>query len=50
MVHLLPVDGVAGDVAEVRELQVEGAELGKDGTGAGGPGVVLARTTITHMK
>ena len=35
LLHLLPVDGVAGDVREVGELHVQGPELRQD-AGQGG--------------
>lgn len=37
----LPVHGIAGDVRQVRELQVERAELGQDAAAAAGPAVVF---------
>lgn len=38
----LPVHGIASDVRQVRELQVERAELGQDAASTAGPAVVFA--------
>ncbi|UYV81848.1 HIST3H3 [Cordylochernes scorpioides] len=37
LVYLLPVHGIASQVAEQLKLQVHGAKLSQDGTGTGGP-------------
>ena len=47
--HLLGVDGVAGDVGEVRELHVEAAELGQDARTAARPPKVLGNLKIVTM-
>lgn len=48
--HLLPVDGIVGQLRQMDELQVEGSKLGQDAAPSWGPAPTPAGSTAAETS